>query len=212
MNRDSENARGVRGRPRKASDEELLKAAYRALGEVGPQQLTLGHAARQAKVSPATLVNRFGSRETLLFKVSEMVTVETEERSSRKFSSQAALDDLFELVGQVSDVATSASTLANYVSFLQMELASPAMRVSVERRLIALGSGLKARLEAAIQNNEMIDTDIDNLVELILAVITGTQIGWLLKADESLPEQVAENIRRLLQPYRRPPASGKPKV
>lgn len=211
MNGDLENASGLRGRPRKVSDAALLAAAHRALGEVGPQRLTLGHVARQAEVSPATLVHRFGGRETLLLRLSEMVTVAIEKRSAQAVGAGSALDALLELVRDASGVAASPSALANHLAFLQVELASPACRAFLERRQSALRDGIRARLDAALSRGEIVHADVERLAALIQATMTGTQICWLLTADGPLSEQVAENIRALLRPYQprtRQPAAG----
>jgi AcrR family transcriptional regulator len=53
-------------RPRAASDSAILSAAHRAVTRVGPMRLTLADVAREAGVSPATLVQRFGSKRGLL--------------------------------------------------------------------------------------------------------------------------------------------------
>src|SRR5687767_5568699 len=53
-------------RPRQASDEDLLKATFRAIARFGPSRLTLADVAAEAGVSPAALVQRFGSKRALL--------------------------------------------------------------------------------------------------------------------------------------------------
>jgi AcrR family transcriptional regulator len=53
-------------RPRATSDSAILSAAHRAVTRVGPMRLTLADVAREAGVSPATLVQRFGSKRGLL--------------------------------------------------------------------------------------------------------------------------------------------------
>ena len=53
-------------RPRQASDEDILKAAFRAIARLGPAKLTLADVAAEAGVSAAALVQRFGSKRALL--------------------------------------------------------------------------------------------------------------------------------------------------
>ncbi|MFC7728173.1 TetR/AcrR family transcriptional regulator [Actinomadura keratinilytica] len=53
-------------RPRTTSDEAILQATGRALLRHGPGRLTLGGVAAEAGLSPATLVQRFGSKRGLL--------------------------------------------------------------------------------------------------------------------------------------------------
>src|SRR5262245_25321318 len=53
-------------RPRQASDEDILKAAFRAITRLGPARLTLADVAAEAGVSAPALVQRFGSKRGLL--------------------------------------------------------------------------------------------------------------------------------------------------
>src|SRR3989442_4018937 len=52
-------------RPRATSDQDLLMATHRVVSRLGPN-LTLADVANEAGVSPATLVQRFGSKRGLL--------------------------------------------------------------------------------------------------------------------------------------------------
>src|SRR6478672_10616635 len=58
-------------RARKASDEQVFAAALRAMSQTGPAQLTLGEIAAQAGLTPAALVQRFGSKRKLLLALAE---------------------------------------------------------------------------------------------------------------------------------------------
>ena len=53
-------------RPKATTDQAILDATHRAVTRIGPMRLTLAHVAREAGVSPATLVQRFGSKRALL--------------------------------------------------------------------------------------------------------------------------------------------------
>lgn len=55
-------------RPKKRSDIELLECALKHLIEEGPKAFTLRKIAAYVKVSPATLIKRFGSRDKLFYK------------------------------------------------------------------------------------------------------------------------------------------------
>jgi len=48
-------------RPRKASDDQVYAAAYRAMNRLGPGELTLAHIAEEAGVTASALVQRFGN-------------------------------------------------------------------------------------------------------------------------------------------------------
>ena len=64
-------------RPRKATDDQVFDAAARLMGRLGPSDLTLAAIAAEAGVTPAALVQRFGSRRGLQLAVAECVADKT---------------------------------------------------------------------------------------------------------------------------------------
>ena len=57
------------GRPRTVSDEDLINATLRLMSRLGPVKLTLAEVAKEAGVTAATLVQRFGSKRALMLKI-----------------------------------------------------------------------------------------------------------------------------------------------
>ena len=53
-------------RPRTVPDEHILGAAQRTMSRLGPARWTLAEVAKDAGLSPATLVQRFGSKRGLM--------------------------------------------------------------------------------------------------------------------------------------------------
>src|ERR1051325_5880052 len=52
-------------RPRKVSDEAVFAAAFRVITRVGPRDFSLEAIAREAGVTPAALIQRYGSKRAL---------------------------------------------------------------------------------------------------------------------------------------------------
>ena len=69
-------------RPRATSDLDLLTAAHRVVTRLGPN-LTLADVAKEAGVSPATLVQRFGSKRGLLLAFVSSASGETTSQFAR---------------------------------------------------------------------------------------------------------------------------------
>ena len=65
-------------RPRATSDEDLLKAVHAVVTRLGPN-LTLADVAKEAGVSAATLVQRFGSKRGLLLAFAALAETGTDE-------------------------------------------------------------------------------------------------------------------------------------
>ncbi len=58
-------------RPRTVADADILEATGRVIGQAGPSRFTLADVAAEVGLSPATLVQRFGSKRGLLLAVAE---------------------------------------------------------------------------------------------------------------------------------------------
>ena len=58
-------------RPRTVSDQAILAATARVIGDLGPAKLTLARVASEVGLAPATLVQRFGSKRGLLLALAE---------------------------------------------------------------------------------------------------------------------------------------------
>jgi AcrR family transcriptional regulator len=63
-------------RPKKISDEAVLRAALQVMFRAGPESFTLAAAAAEAGVSPATLIQRFGDKRTLIVRALALDTAE----------------------------------------------------------------------------------------------------------------------------------------
>ena len=61
-------------RHRTLPDEQVIAAAARVIGRLGPARLTLADVAREAGLAPATLLQRFGSKRGLLLEVARAGT------------------------------------------------------------------------------------------------------------------------------------------
>src|SRR5919202_3700704 len=59
-------ARHMSPRPRQRADSDILDAAARVISRLGPSRFTLADVAREAGLAPATLLQRFGSKQGLL--------------------------------------------------------------------------------------------------------------------------------------------------
>src|SRR5579859_3043027 len=53
-------------RPQKVTDNELFAATHAVMSRVGPRELTLAAIAKEAGVTAAVLVQRFGSKRAML--------------------------------------------------------------------------------------------------------------------------------------------------
>src|SRR4029450_2096017 len=108
-------------RPRETTNEELLAATQRVVSRLGPN-LTLADVAKEAGVSPATLMQRFGSKRGLLLAFAAAgSTGVREELDAIRAKDPSPLAAVYEIARCMAAMADTPETLANSLAFLQMD-------------------------------------------------------------------------------------------
>src|SRR6267378_8251977 len=111
-NRDSEFRR-LMPRPKATSDADLLNAAHRVVMRLGPN-LTLADVAKEAGVSAATLVQRFGSKRGLLLALASSGSQGLPEEFARiRAAHRSPLAALIGVGDCMAAMAESPETLSN---------------------------------------------------------------------------------------------------
>ena len=188
-------------RPRTIDDELVLDAVTHVIGEVGPGGLTLALVAREVGLSPATLVQRFGSKRSLLLAV------------AARGSAGAALDEhatagrppLAALVNGLVARATGTGTpeaLANHLAFLQMDLADPEFHALALDDAMRVRERIEALLRRATAAGELEGADPAELARSLQVTFNGALVSWAIERDGALSDYLRRELEARLAPYR----------
>ncbi len=198
-------------RPRTVADEKIIEAAARVIGRVGPGNLTLADVGKEAGLSAATLVQRFGSKRGLLL---AMATSAAESMDACFDMVRAAHPSpLAALVAAATDITRYFDTpeeVANHLAFLQMDLSDPDFH-----RLMVISSkktleGYRRLMREAVDAGELLECDTQRLARAITAVCGGSLIQWAVFRQGAAVSWVREDVDAVLEPYRASkPAAGK---
>jgi AcrR family transcriptional regulator len=193
-------------RPRATTDADLLDGAFRAISRVGPARLTLADVAREVGVSPATLVQRFGSKRQLLLALVEQghATVDACFGAARAANPSPTAA----LVAVATDTryVESPEALANHLAFLQIDLSDPDFHrpaLEYSRRVLA---GYRALLDEAIAAGELAlpsGVDTTRLARAVQATAGGSLINWAIHREGQVEQWVRDDVETVLRPYRR---------
>lgn len=190
-------------RPRTIADEKIIEAAAKVIGRVGPGNLTLADVGKEAGLSAATLVQRFGSKRGLLLAMA----------SSAAESMDACFDmvrathpsPLAALVAVATDITRYFDTpeeVANHLAFLQMDLSDPdfhrLMVISSKKTLV----GYRRLLRDAVDAGELVECDTDRLARAITAICGGSLIQWAVFRQGAAVAWVRQDVDAVLEPYR----------
>lgn len=196
------------GRPRLASDDDILDATARAVSRHGPGSLTLATVAEQAGITAAAILQRFGSKHGLLLALSRRSTAgaaEAVEAAMARSRSGSALDALAELLTGDLGAVDSPDVLANHVGMLQLDLTDPELRAEARRHAAAVRHGVEQLLHAAVDAGELElppGVGCARLAEAVESTYNGALVTWALTPRGSLPAWVRGQVTFLLDRYR----------
>jgi AcrR family transcriptional regulator len=195
-------------RPRTISDAAILAATGRAIGRHGLAGLSLATIAKETGLSPATLVQRFGSKRGLLLAFAE----QAEPGARRPFetareahgSPLAALRSA--LVAMASQVR-SREELANHLTFLRLDLTDPEFHGHARTHTLTVRQEIAGLLAEAVRTGELdAGTDTVRLARTVQVTYNGALIVWALTGDGELPGLLADVLDDVLQPFSPRPA------
>ncbi|GAA4856051.1 TetR/AcrR family transcriptional regulator [Amycolatopsis endophytica] len=185
-------------RPRTTSDEAILHAAGRTIAEHGPAGLTLAAVAREAGLSPPTLVQRFGSKRGLLLAVAERATRYTGELFDRvRGEHPSPLTALHAALGELADVVEAPHHLANSLAFLQLDLTDPDFRAHAAAQADRMRAEITALLTEAVRVGELTG-DPARMARSVHIAYNGVVIVWALHGDGPLADALRDEIDQLL--------------
>jgi AcrR family transcriptional regulator len=199
------------GRPRKARDEDILKAAFRAIARLGPARLTLAEVAKEAGVSAAALVQRFGSKRALLLAAARDAATGGDyifpELRARHRSPLAALLGLAECM---AFLGPTPEDVANNLAFLQLDLHDPEFHRHALAGSKGFHAGIRALVKDAIRAGELTRCDAGRLASALQAALNGSLRGWSVHRTGDLAPWLRRDLQTILKAYRtRSPATDR---
>ena len=190
-------------RPRQASDEAILAAAFRAIARLGPANLTLADVAAEAGLSAAALVQRFGSKRALLLATaadaaggSAYIFPALRQRHRSPVAALIGLADCMALMG------TTPTAIANNLAFLHLDLADADFHRHALAAARGMHAGIRALVKDAMAARELRRGDPDRLASALQAVLNGSLLNWAVAREGALVDRIRRDVRTLLAGYR----------
>jgi AcrR family transcriptional regulator len=190
-------------RPRKVTDDELFAATHAAMTKLGPGELTLAAIAKEAGVTAAVLVQRFGSKRALLLALAERFSGGAGEMmtalAGRHRSPLAALRDYAECM---AGMAESPAALARNLAYLQIDLTDPDFRVHLVKGSRATREGLRRLIQSAVDAGEL-DAGVNaaRLARTIESLLGGSLLSWAFYQEGSAARWVRGDLDAVLAPH-----------
>jgi AcrR family transcriptional regulator len=189
-------------RPRQTSDQEILAAAARVMQRLSPSRLTLEAIAREAGIVPATIVQRFGTKQALILAVCRETTAQIPQRAveaRREYSSPSKA--LVELYVKASSFASTPEAMSNGLAYLQIDLTDPDFYSATLEQFRSVRRETKKLLDDAVATGELPRCDTGALARLIQNTYNGSLLGWAIYRQGSVAHWVRDDLELLLKRF-----------
>jgi AcrR family transcriptional regulator len=190
-------------RPRQASDEAIFAGVMRAVTALGPTRMTLADVAREAGISPAALMQRFGSKRGLLLAFASQGPdgnrlmfegLRTAHRSP--VAALLAMADCMDLLGSTPE------QISNTLAFLQIDLTDPDFHRFALASSQQIHDGIRALVADAIAAGELVDCRAARLAHALQATMNGSLLNWAIHREGTLRAWIRRDLETVLAPYR----------
>jgi AcrR family transcriptional regulator len=191
------------GRKKITPDAAVVEATMRVINRMGPVRLTLADVAAEAGLSPATLLQRFGSKRGLLLAVAETSVHRADEcfeRARARYGSP--LKALSATLDEIAQLASTPEALANNLAFLQIDLTDPDFYRVALKDAKATIAGYKALLDDAVEAGEIAKCNVARLARAVWAMAGGSLLGWAILREGSVNKFLSRDVEVLLEPLK----------
>jgi AcrR family transcriptional regulator len=182
-------------------DRDIIRAGARVLMRVGPARFTLADVANEAGLSPATLLQRFGSKRGLILAFARAAAAEAtapfEQARIQNHSPLAALRA--GLVGAARGLQ-SRQEVANSLGVLIDDIVDDEMRAAAVLHAEATEGAIRELLDAAMAAGEIESADSEELALSVQAAYNGAIIQWALRGSGAFEPFLARVLAPLLSP------------
>lgn len=192
-------------RPRATSDTALLAAAHRVVTRLGPN-LTLADVAAEAGVSPATLVQRFGSKRGLLLAFVSSASGETASQFAQiRAAHPDPVDALREVVRCYARMAPTPEAVSNGLAFLQIDMSDPDFHRHALLQARDTLKELRRLVEDAVKAGRLVKCNPRRVARALHAVIGGSMVAWGVLREGAAEKWMLEDVETVLAPLLRGP-------
>jgi AcrR family transcriptional regulator len=190
-------------RPKVLTDDEILEATARAIGRAGPARLTLNDVADEAGLSPATLVQRFGSKHGLLVAFARRsAEALPDEVAAVRAAAASPLAAILDLSITRTAHAHTPEALANHLAFFQLDLSEADLRLHAVAYARSLRQAIQGMLDEAVSAGELRPCDTALLSRAVEAMLNGSPLTWALHREGDVESATRADLAALLEGYR----------
>ncbi|MBS0605230.1 MAG: TetR/AcrR family transcriptional regulator [Verrucomicrobia bacterium] len=188
--------------PKKLIDDAfVLEKALLVISELGPETFTLADVGKSVGLAPATLMQRFGSKQALLIKAAKQVPA-TLKMNLEKLKARALAWDaeLMALLSELPEGFGTRQDIANSLGLLKLDMIDPELHPIARELFDTMRSRVKELLEKG-KAQEMLaqQCNVDSLAWELDALRHGLVIQWTLSGEGPLQQWLHKGLQTYLE-------------
>jgi AcrR family transcriptional regulator len=175
----------------------------RAMNRFGPSQLTLGHVASEAGLTPGALVQRFGSKRALLLTLMQRFSGSARDMfDALRASAVSPLDTIYAYARCMAQMGETPDALARNFAWLQQDLTDPEFRQYLLVHARATRRELQGLVRDAIDARELRGPlDAAVVARALDVTVTGSLMTWAIFQEGTAVAWVQHDVEAALRPW-----------
>jgi AcrR family transcriptional regulator len=173
-------------RRKSISDEDILERALPVMARAGPGAFTMADVAREVGVSPATLFQRFGDKQTLVeraFAQDNVRFVAWLEQLPEGVGAEVVI----QIYGEATKLFGDNPSLADHLLWLREDIRDPVFNRLAQERFRLFRAVIVERLPP-------MPIDLEKAADLLDALYHGAVVQWALEPQGRLADFVAGRL------------------
>ena len=182
-------------------DEAVLEKALLVISDRGPDTFTLVDIGKAVGLAPATLLQRFGSKQQLLIQAAKHANTKLKKDLEQLKSQQMPwTKELIELLAGLPEGFGSRQDIANSLGMLKLDMVDPELHPIARQLFRQLRKRIKELLAKAQRQGELESSvDIEAMTWELDALRHGLVIQWTLSGKGSLQQWLQKGIQYYLK-------------
>lgn len=188
--------------PKKSIDDaKVLEKALLVISEKGPESFTLADIGKAVGLSPATLMQRFGSKQALLIQAVKHVPAKLNTDSEKLKRKVLPWDvELVKFLSELPDGFKTRKNIANSLGLLKLDMIDPELHPVARKLFKQFRAQIRDLLEKGKAKGHLpAETDLEALAWELDALRHGLVIQWTLSGKGSLAHWLQKRFRTYLK-------------
>ena len=190
-------------RTRTISDTQVLDATITFVGRHGVDKLTFASLSEHIGLSPATLVQRFGSKKGLLAAVTRYCLQSMLPTLNKAESENVSpLNAVYAAFESMAKAVTTVNEFANGQVFFYLALTDPEMNTLLNKSMTEARIKIEQLLNEAMKVNEIKRCDTTSLALTLQSMYEGAITTWLVYQQDDVQSWVSDRLTQVIEPYK----------